>query len=145
MAIKYGAGVMSRTAICVISTFTSELREPLSKSGVKSGDIDLTQDLFGKGYHLYFHNFFNSVELAEELLTHHIGIIATTQVKRPCFRREWRKVSQECGHVKSVKVGHIECYAWQDKKQANFLNIITDQHQKTTCMQSRGRRRTEAV
>ena len=94
--------------------------------------LDLAQDLFGKGYHLYFDNFFSSVELAEELLIHQTGMIATTRANRRQFPRQLRKVSQERRQAKSVKVGNVECFAWQDKKQVNFLNTITDPHQKTT-------------
>ena len=94
--------------------------------------LDLAQDLFGKGYHLYFDNFFSSVELAKELLIHQTGMIATTRANRRHFPRQLRKVSQEQGQAKSVKVGNVECFAWQDKKQVNLLNTITDPHQKTT-------------
>ena len=41
-------------------------------------------------------------------------------------------LSQERGHTKSLMVGNVECFAWQDKKQINFLNTITDPQQKTT-------------
>jgi hypothetical protein len=94
--------------------------------------LDLAENLFHKGYHLYFDNFFSSVELADELLTHQTGMIATTRANRRRFPRELRKVSQERGHTKSLMVGNVECFAWQDKKQVNFLNTITDPQKKTT-------------
>ena len=94
--------------------------------------LDLAENLFYKGYHLYFDNFFSSVELADELLTHQTGMIATTRANRRRFPRELRKVSQERGHTKSLMVGNVECFAWQDKKQVNFLNTITDPQKKTT-------------
>ena len=44
--------------------------------------LELAKQLFGKGHHLYFDNFFSSVDLANILLTHKTGMIATTRVNR---------------------------------------------------------------
>ena len=36
------------------------------------------------------------------------------------------------GESKSCVVGNVQCFAWQDKKQVNFINMIADPASTTT-------------
>ena len=36
------------------------------------------------------------------------------------------------GESKSCVVGNVQCFAWQDKKQVNFINTIADPASTTT-------------
>ena len=87
--------------------------------------LDLAKPLFGKGYHLYFDNFFSSVDLANILLTHKTGMIATTRANRKKYPKQLHKTVLARGESKHHNVGDVDCFVWQDKKQVHFINTIS--------------------
>ena len=117
--------------ICDFHLYTGASGSPEQSLGTKV-ILQLAEPLFDKGYHLYFDNFFSSVTLAQTLLQRKTGMIATTRANRTNFPQELKKANLMRGESKSCIVGNVQCFAWQDKKQVNFINTIADPASTTT-------------
>ena len=109
--------------------------------------MKIAQPLLGKGHCLYYDNFFLSVELASNLLSHQTYIVSTTRTNRrgwPNSLRDSKKLNQELqrGEHKSVIVstenGAVECLAWKDKKVVTMLNTDCNPNN-TTNVKMKGR------
>jgi hypothetical protein len=97
--------------------------------------LELAKPLFGKGYHLYFDNFFSSIDLANLLSAQQTGMVATTRVNRKKYPKELLKQTLLRGESKHHSVGPVDCFVWQDKKQVHFINTISDPQRNATVKQ----------
>ena len=87
--------------------------------------LDLAKPLFGKGYHLYFDNFFSSVNLANILLTHKTGMIATTRVNRKKYPKQLHKTVLARGESKHHNVGDVDYFVWQNEASPLYKHHLT--------------------
>ena len=92
----------------------------------------LSEPLRGKGHHLYFDNFFSSVDLAQDLLKDQLYCVATTRINRKLWPSSLKDVkarnkTMSRGDYASVlsNSGDVECLIWKDNKCVPFLNTIT--------------------
>jgi hypothetical protein len=90
----------------------------------------LSSPLAGKGYHLYFDNFFTSVDLAEDLLKdglYCIGTARTNRKKWPQEMRDKKRMGKQLkrGEYICTNQGNVECIVWKDNKCVPFVNTIT--------------------
>lgn len=85
---------------------------------------DLTNDLIGKGYEIYFDNFFNSVSLMKDLLKCKIYACGT-------LRKGRKGIPQDLGNERNMKRGDSDwrvseeglfILKWMDKKPILFLS-----------------------
>ena len=98
----------------------------------------LTQKLKKIGYHLYFDNFFSSIDLAQELLQDDLYYIATTRTNRknwPTSTKDTKaqqKALKQREHVGTVVNGSVECIVRKDNKCVPFINTIAQPGTHTT-------------
>ena len=98
----------------------------------------LTSILKKKGYHLYFDNFFSSVDLAHDLLQDDLYCVATTRTNRkkwPTSMKDTKaqnKALKRGEHISTVVGGSVECIVWKDNKCVPFINTITQPGLHTT-------------
>ena len=95
-----------------------------------------------KNHHLFFDNYFSSVELLSSLLSKNTFCVATTQTKR----KEWPHTQLNIAELKDLSRGQsksvtvkasnngkeVECLLWMDKKCVPFFNTLTDPASYTT-------------
>ena len=81
MACDARNGLISQCQVYTGKDVGGQVENQLGAEVVKSISVNLK----GKGYHLYFDNFFSSVSLAEDLLGDDLYCIATTRNNR----RNW--------------------------------------------------------
>lgn len=85
---------------------------------------DLTRDLVGKGHHLYFDNYFNSVGLQQSLLEDFIYACGTARKGRknvPTDLKDDKELQRGESDWKISKDG-IVCMKWKDRKGILFLS-----------------------
>ena len=88
---------------------------------------ELTQNLTSKNHDVFFHNFFSSVKVAEDLLKDGIYSCGTTTANRKDFPKELVATNRE---VKALRQGesifrrknNLLATAWKDKKIVHFLS-----------------------
>ena len=91
----------------------------------------LAKALSKKGYHLYFNNFFSSVNLAQDLLQDDLYCIATTHTNRkkwPAFLKNTKaldKVLKRGKHRSEILSNSAECVVWEDNRCIPFINTIS--------------------
>ena len=99
----------------------------------------MVQPLYGKGYHVFYDNFFSSVKLAQDLLQDKVYTIGTTRINRKnwpnCLKaiKELQKTMSR-GDSKSMVVqeGKVECLVWKDNRCVPFVNTISTPGQEET-------------
>ena len=100
---------------------TKQARETNLSTAVVLG---LVKYIYDKGHHLYFDNYFSSVDLAEELLRHKTYCCGTARSNRRKYPATLKKVTLKRGQHKSKLVGSVECFVWKDKKNIDFIQTI---------------------
>ena len=91
----------------------------------------LTNILKKKGYHLYFNDFFSSVDLAQDLLHDDLYCIATTRTNRKKWPNSMKdmeaqkKALKRGDHISTVVDGTVECIVWKDNRCVPFINTIS--------------------
>ena len=86
--------------------------------------LGLAKYIYDKGHHLYYDNYFSSVDLAEELLRHKTCCCGTACSSRKKYPAALKTVNLERGQHKSQLVGSVECFVWKDKKNIDFIQTI---------------------
>ena len=92
-----------------------------------------------KNHHLFFDNYFSSIELLSSLLSKNTFCVETTQTKRKQWPHAQLNIAElkkdlSRGQSKSVTVKasnngkEVECLLWMDKKCVPFVNTLTDPH-----------------
>ena len=100
----------------------------------------LSTSLRSKGYHLYFDNFFSSVDLAQDLLQDELYCIATTRTNRkkwPAALKDIKarnKTMKRGDHTSEVVGGNVQCIVWKDNRCVPFLNTIDEPGSSTTVL-----------
>ena len=100
---------------------------------------NMVQSLYGKGYYVFYDNFFSSVALAKELLDNKVYTIGTTRVNRrnwpDCLKamKELQKSMSRGDHTSSVvEEGQVEYLVWKDNRCVPFINTICPPGQEET-------------
>ena len=99
----------------------------------------MVRPLCGKGYHVFYDNFFSSVQLAQDLIQDKVYTIGTTRINRKnwpnCLKalKELQKTMSR-GDSKSILVqgGEVECIVWKDNRCVPFVNTISTPGQEET-------------
>jgi hypothetical protein len=110
---------------------TGESRETSLSTAVV---LQLAKYIYNKGHHLYFDNYFSSVDLAEELLRNNTYCCGTARSNRKKYPTTLKKVTLERGQHKSQLVGNVQCFVWKDRKNIDFLQTVCDPNTTTTVM-----------
>jgi hypothetical protein len=100
---------------------TDQRRETSLSTAVVLG---LAKYIYDKGHHLFFDNYFSSVDLAEELLQHNTHCCGTAQSNRRRYPPSLKKVSLQRGEHRSETVGNVHCFVWKDRKNIDFIQTI---------------------
>ena len=88
--------------------------------------LRLAKHIYDKGHHLFYDNYFLSIDLAEELLQHRTYCCVTTRSNRKKYPAVLKGVELERGQHISQTVGHVHCFVWKDKKNIDFVQTICD-------------------
>ena len=94
--------------------------------------LNMTKDIYNKGYHVYFDNFFSSPDLASQLIDKKTYCGATVRAGRKCFpvfnlnQIGGLERGEDISEVIEASGNNIHCFIWRDKKPIRFLNTIED-------------------
>ena len=112
----------------------------MTKFGLREKVILTLADPFlDKAYHLYFDNFFSSVQIAEELLKRNTYCCGTVRPNRKKWPKDQLNPSTsnkvlKRGEHRSVSVssGQVEYQVWKDDKVVSLINTVTEPTQLMT-------------
>jgi len=76
--------------------------------------MEVCKDILGKGYEVYFDNFFSSVQLAVDILKHGTTSVVTTQPDRVGFPKG------------EINKGSVHCFVWMGSKPVFLLTQFVD-------------------
>ena len=106
---------------------------------------DVSKDILGKGYHLFFDNFFSSPTLACDLLKDKTYSTATVLKNRkylPLFFKRSKQLEKrmERGQHKSEWVlrNTVHCFLWKDRKLVGFVDTFCSDGDETTVTRKLG-------
>ena len=78
--------------VCKFTVYTGKVDGPVRDLGHKVV-MGICEDILGKGYKVYYDNFFSSVSLAADLLQNGTTSVATTRYDRTGFPKDLKKSS----------------------------------------------------
>ena len=96
--------------------------------------FELLGPLLKQGYHVFFDNFYTSVQLLKDLLMKKTFAIGTILRTRRNFPKERKDTSQEFqkkaerGDMRWTRLGSILCLQWMDKK---LVTLMSTKHKQT--------------
>ena len=131
--------------ICCFQVYAGKL-EGRSEQALGSRIVkDVSQDILGKGYHLFFDNYVSSPALACELLTQKTYCTATVNSNRknlPQLFKKFKELSRrmERGQHKSEWVlwNKVHCFLWKDCKLVGFVDTFCSDTDRTTVTRKLG-------
>ena len=86
--------------------------------------LGLAKYIYDKGHHLFYDNYFSSVDLAQELLSHKTYCCGTARSNRKNYPAALKRVTLERGQHKSQLVGSVHCIVWKDRRNIDFIQTI---------------------
>ena len=86
--------------------------------------LQLSENLRGLNYHLYFDNYFSSCSLLETLRSHDIYGCGTTRTSRRGYPETLKQVSLERGSSVFCQRGDLVASVWMDKKPVTMLSTL---------------------
>lgn len=86
---------------------------------------NLTRDLQGKHFHLFFDNYFTGIKLAEDLLANGLYSCGTVRMNRRGFPDDLKRLKMRRGESRIRQKGNLIAAVWQDKKQVAFLSTLS--------------------
>lgn len=114
--------------LCDFSVYTGKkTNSPSNNSDLGQGGMvvkDLSSILAGKGYFLFFDNFFSSISLLENLEKDLLFCCSTTRPNRLRFPDQLKNLRLSVGEYQRALVGSTEAIVWKDKRNVCFLNNI---------------------
>lgn len=93
-------------------------KEDDADSGSRLGErvvLELTRDLWDKGYYAYFDNFYTSPSLCNKLLEHGTGSCGTVRINRIGIPENFQKAKLKKGEIKVFRKGKLTGVKWMDK------------------------------
>ena len=102
--------------------------------------LDLTKNLWHKGYHLYSDNFYTSPALCSKLYDHGMGSCGTARLNRRGIPKPFQEQKLKRGEVTSFQSGVLTGIKWMDKRPVTVLSTVHD-----TSMTSISRRNRQAT
>lgn len=126
--VKRGYKVWTRAEesgyICQFQIYTGKVGQIAETNLGRRVVEDLTRDLVGKGYHIYFDNFFNSVELQKSLQTAMIYACGTVRKGRKHLPTDIA-VDKDLKRGESdwrVSMDGLTFVKWKDNRPVQFLS-----------------------
>lgn len=110
--------------VCQFQIYVGKTNNQPEKDLGKRVVLDLTRDLVGKGYHVYFDNFFNSVPLQKTLQAEYSYACGTVRANRQHLPSDLQsdKELQTRGQSDSrVSKDGLAFIKWRDRKIVHFL------------------------
>ncbi|KAL5467115.1 hypothetical protein EMCRGX_G031300 [Ephydatia muelleri] len=98
---------------------------------------ELLKKLHGKGYHVYFDNFYTSPYLCKLLLSTGFGSCGTLRLDRKDVPKSFQKADVALGEVVHYKDGELMGLKWRDKRVVALLTTI---HKEGTVTKQRRRK-----
>ena len=86
--------------------------------------VGLAKYIYDKGHHLYYDNYFSSVDLVEELLHHETHYCGTARSSSRKYPAALKTINVERGQHKSQLFGSVECFVWKDKNNIDFIRTV---------------------
>ena len=86
---------------------------------------NLTRDLQGKHFHLFFDNYFTGVKLTEDLLANGLYSCGTVRTNRRGFPDDLKRLKMRRVESRIRRKGNLIAAGWQDKKQVAFLSTLS--------------------
>ena len=115
----------------VYECFSEQSRErSLSTSVV----LRLAKFIYNKGHHLFYDNYFSSIELAQELLRNNTYCCGTARSNRRLYPSSLKWAVLERGQHKSEMVGDVHCFVWRDKNNIDFIQTICPSNEQAQVM-----------
>lgn len=106
---------------------------------------DLVRELVGKGYHVYFDNFYTSPELCKSLLTDGFGSCGTVRLDRKGILASFKRKELPTGGFEHFRDGPLPGLKWKDKRVVALLTTIHDNKLVTVTRWSKGATGREEV
>ena len=114
--------------VCDLNVYTGKQRDGNPEQGLGYRVVhNLTRTLVGKNHHVFVDNFFNSVNLAKDLLQDKIYICGTVRSNRQGIPRELGPSTQRVKQLRQgeslfLRKGNLVATVWKDKKPVYFLS-----------------------
>ena len=96
--------------------------------------LQLSEDLRGQKYQLYFDNFFTSCSLMETLTSQQLYACGTTHPTRRGFPETLKTVSLERGKSAFCQCGDLVACVWMDKKPVTMLSTLSQAEGSNTAL-----------
>lgn len=114
--------------VCQFQIYTGKVGDTSEKSLGGRVIVDLTRVLVGKGYHIFFDNYFNSVSIQKQLqseLIYACGTVRRTRKDLPDDVKEDKLLKRGESEWRVSKDG-IVYLKWKDRKGVHFLSNYSD-------------------
>lgn len=120
--------------ICEFQVYTGKLNSAETSLG-KRVVIDLTRNLVGKYHHVYFDNFFTSVELMEQLLNDGIYACGTVRANRKGLPTNQinEKLLKKGDSESRLLTNGVAWVKWRDNRTIQFLSNFHNPNQISVC------------
>jgi len=88
--------------------------------------LDLTRDLWNKGYHTYFDNFYTRPSLCMKLLDQGVGNCGTARINRRGIPKDFQTAKLKKGEMVTFADGELTGVKWMDKRIVTVLSTVHD-------------------
>ena len=113
---------------CAFQVYTGKQGDSSDKDPGARVIKDLSQDVQGKNYFLFFDNFFSSPTLLADLMdskTYCVATAVATRKEFPKFDKSRVAALKRGQHIaKQVTAKKVQCFVWKDRKPVNFVNTL---------------------
>ena len=120
---------------CSFQVYTGKIGNTTEKNLGARVVKDLSAPIKGKGYHLYFDNFFSSPRLLADLVAEEIycvGTVVTNRKEFPKFGKACINALGRGDHLEKQVIGDaVHCFVWRDRKPVAFVDTICDPSETT--------------
>ena len=108
---------------CTFQVYTGKEKQVRERGLGHHVVIDLVRPYFGRGYHVYFDNFFTSVPLVRELAQHRTLACGTVRMNRKELPADVKKTKLKVpGDLLTRQSGNLLLTMWHDKRQVAVLS-----------------------
>ena len=109
---------------CAFQVYTGKVGDTTEKQLGARVVKDLSKDIKGKNYFVFFDNFFASPTLLADLMDSKIYCAATVLATRKEFPKFGEALKRGEHIAAQVTPKNVQCFVWKDRKPVNFVNTI---------------------